>query len=140
MTPASERIGKRAVPIGPIARRTKARCAKTCSRWRPRERATLVTTPTSNVTTRICGPMNIIFSTSPARSDLNESALRENLLSLATTRARHVGDDPNVERHDPDLWTDEYYFLNQPGQIRSERKRVARKPALAGDHASAPRW
>jgi pimeloyl-ACP methyl ester carboxylesterase len=47
----------------------------------------------------------------------NESALRENLLSLATTRARHVGDDPDVERHDPDLWTDEYYFLNQPGQI-----------------------
>ena len=45
-----------------------------------------------------------------------ESALRTNLLSLPTTRARHVGDDPNVERHDPDLWTDEYYFLNQPGQ------------------------
>jgi len=47
----------------------------------------------------------------------NESALRENLLSLATTRARHVGDDPNVERHDPDLWTDECYILNQPRQI-----------------------
>ena len=47
----------------------------------------------------------------------NESVLRENLLSLATTRARHVGDDPNVERHDPDLWTDECYFLNQPRQI-----------------------
>jgi pimeloyl-ACP methyl ester carboxylesterase len=46
----------------------------------------------------------------------NESAARVNLLSLATTRARHVGDDPNVERHDPDLWTDEFYFLNQPGQ------------------------
>jgi len=46
----------------------------------------------------------------------NESALRVNLLSLATTRTRHVGDDPNVERHDPDLWTDEFYFLNQPGQ------------------------
>ena len=46
----------------------------------------------------------------------NESALRSNLLSLATTRARHVGNDPNVERHDPDLWTDEFYFLNQPGQ------------------------
>ena len=46
----------------------------------------------------------------------NESALRANLLSLATTRARHVGDDPDVERHDPDLWTDEFYFLNQPGQ------------------------
>src|SRR5580700_516629 len=46
----------------------------------------------------------------------NESALRANLLSLATTRTRHVGNDPNVERYDTDLWTDEYYFLNQPGQ------------------------
>ena len=46
-----------------------------------------------------------------------ESALRTNLLSLETTRSRHVGDDPNVERHDPDLWTDEFYFLNQPGQV-----------------------
>jgi pimeloyl-ACP methyl ester carboxylesterase len=45
-----------------------------------------------------------------------ESALRTNLLSLETTRSRHVGDDPDVERHDPDLWTDEFYFLNQPGQ------------------------
>jgi pimeloyl-ACP methyl ester carboxylesterase len=47
----------------------------------------------------------------------NESALRTNLLSLATTRTRHVGNDPNVERYDPDLWTDEFYFLNQPGQV-----------------------
>ncbi len=46
----------------------------------------------------------------------NEAALRANLLSLAATRARHVGNDPDLERHDPDLWTDEYYFLNQPGQ------------------------
>ena len=46
----------------------------------------------------------------------NESALRTNLLSLATTRTRHVGNDPDVERYDPDLWTDEFYFLNQPGQ------------------------
>ena len=47
----------------------------------------------------------------------NESALRTNLLSLATTRTRHLGNDPNVERYDPDLWTDEFAFLNQPGQI-----------------------
>jgi pimeloyl-ACP methyl ester carboxylesterase len=47
----------------------------------------------------------------------NESALRENLMSLSTTRSRHVGSDPNVERYDPDLWTDEFSFLNQPGQI-----------------------
>jgi hypothetical protein len=46
----------------------------------------------------------------------NESSLRTNLLSLVTTRTRHVGNDPNVERDDPDLWTDEFYFLNQPGQ------------------------
>jgi pimeloyl-ACP methyl ester carboxylesterase len=46
----------------------------------------------------------------------NESTLRTNLLSLATTRTRHVGDDPNVELYDPDLWTDEFAFLSQPGQ------------------------
>ena len=46
----------------------------------------------------------------------NESALRTNLLSLATTRTRHLGNDPNVKRYDPDLWTNEFYFLNQPGQ------------------------
>jgi pimeloyl-ACP methyl ester carboxylesterase len=46
----------------------------------------------------------------------NESALRINLLSLQTTRTRHVGNDPNVERYDPDLWTDEFRFINQPGQ------------------------
>jgi pimeloyl-ACP methyl ester carboxylesterase len=46
----------------------------------------------------------------------HESNLRTNLLSLATTRTRHVGNDPNVDRYDPDLWTDEFAFLNKPGQ------------------------
>ncbi len=46
----------------------------------------------------------------------NEAALRTNLLSLTTTRTRHVGSDPNPEKYDPDLWTDEFAFLNQPGQ------------------------
>ena len=41
---------------------------------------------------------------------------RTNLLSLATTRTRHVGNDPNVERYDPDLWTDEFAFFSKPGQ------------------------
>jgi pimeloyl-ACP methyl ester carboxylesterase len=45
-----------------------------------------------------------------------ETTLRQNLLSLATTRTRHVGNDPQVDRYDPDLWTDEFRFLNQPGQ------------------------
>jgi pimeloyl-ACP methyl ester carboxylesterase len=46
----------------------------------------------------------------------NESALRENLLSLAATRARHVGNDPDVERYSPDLWSDEFAFLSRPHQ------------------------
>ena len=46
----------------------------------------------------------------------HEEGLRTNLLSLETTRTRHVGSDPQVERYDPDLWTDEFRFLNQPGQ------------------------
>ncbi|MBS0378706.1 MAG: alpha/beta hydrolase [Proteobacteria bacterium] len=46
----------------------------------------------------------------------NESALRKDLLSLEAARTRHVGNDPDIERHDPDLWTDEFYFLNRPGQ------------------------
>ncbi len=47
-----------------------------------------------------------------------EEALRKNLLSLATTRTRHIGDDPRIELYDPDLWTDEYAFLNAPGQAQ----------------------
>jgi len=48
----------------------------------------------------------------------NEEALRTNLLSMAATRTRHIGDDPNVDLYDPDLWTDEYAFLNAPGQAQ----------------------
>jgi len=47
-----------------------------------------------------------------------EQALRKNLLSLATTKMRHIGDDPDVELYDPDLWTDEYAFLNAPEQVQ----------------------
>ncbi len=46
----------------------------------------------------------------------HETELRENLISLAATRRRHLGDDPHVERYDPDLWTDEFAFLSRPGQ------------------------
>jgi pimeloyl-ACP methyl ester carboxylesterase len=48
----------------------------------------------------------------------NEAGLRKNLFSLETTRTRHVGGDPNIERYDPDLWTDEFAFLSQPGQAQ----------------------
>jgi pimeloyl-ACP methyl ester carboxylesterase len=53
-----------------------------------------------------------------ADRNAHEEALRKNLLSLATTKTRHVGDDPKVELYDPDLWTDEYAFLNAPGQAQ----------------------
>jgi pimeloyl-ACP methyl ester carboxylesterase len=46
----------------------------------------------------------------------HEAALRANLLSLEATRRRHIGSDPRIERYDPDLWTDEFAFLNRPGQ------------------------
>jgi pimeloyl-ACP methyl ester carboxylesterase len=48
----------------------------------------------------------------------HEEALRKNLLSLAATKTRHIGDDPEIELYDPDLWTDEYAFLNAPGQAQ----------------------
>ncbi|MGH8232436.1 MAG: alpha/beta fold hydrolase [Steroidobacteraceae bacterium] len=66
----------------------------------------------------------------------HEAALRTNLLSLATTRTRHLGTDPQPQRYDPDLWTDEFAFLSQPGQadIQTElfydyRSNVASYPA-----------
>jgi pimeloyl-ACP methyl ester carboxylesterase len=48
----------------------------------------------------------------------HEEALRENLLSFAATKSRHLGDDPKIELYDPDLWTDEHAFLNAPGQAQ----------------------
>jgi pimeloyl-ACP methyl ester carboxylesterase len=46
----------------------------------------------------------------------HEQALRENFFSPNATRQRHVGNTPEPDRYDPDLWTDELAFLNQPGQ------------------------
>jgi pimeloyl-ACP methyl ester carboxylesterase len=48
----------------------------------------------------------------------HEEALRNNLLSLAATKTRHSGADPKIELYDPDLWTDEYRFLNAPRQAQ----------------------
>jgi pimeloyl-ACP methyl ester carboxylesterase len=46
----------------------------------------------------------------------NEAALRENFLSFAATRLRHVGSNPNAENLNPDRWSDEFAFLSRPGQ------------------------
>jgi pimeloyl-ACP methyl ester carboxylesterase len=45
-----------------------------------------------------------------------EPSFRANFFSLETTRLAHIGKDPNPERYDPDLWTDEKAFLDKPGQ------------------------
>ncbi|TYC00075.1 alpha/beta hydrolase [Micromonospora sp. WP24] len=67
----------------------------------------------------------------------HEAAVRENFLSLAAARTRHVGDDPDPQRYDPDLWTDEHAFLSRPGQ-------AAIQLDLFYDYrtnvASYPRW
>jgi len=46
----------------------------------------------------------------------HEAEVRTNLLSLEATKKRHLGTSPDVSLYNPDLWVDEYYFLNQPGQ------------------------
>ncbi len=38
--------------------------------------------------------------------------------SVAATRMRHIGSDPDVTAYDPDLWMDEHAYLNRPGQAR----------------------
>jgi len=48
----------------------------------------------------------------------HEAAFRKSFLSLDTTRNRHIGTSPHSQRIDPDTWTDEFYFLNQPGQAQ----------------------
>jgi pimeloyl-ACP methyl ester carboxylesterase len=66
----------------------------------------------------------------------NEAGLRENLISWAAARQRHLGTSPNVENYDPDLWDDEFAFLSRPGQVQIQsdlfydyRTNVAAYPA-----------
>jgi pimeloyl-ACP methyl ester carboxylesterase len=46
----------------------------------------------------------------------HEEKLRQNFTSLEATKQRHIGASPHPEGYDPDLWIDEYAFLNRPGQ------------------------
>ncbi len=52
------------------------------------------------------------------RAANEEKLARQPARRLQATKTRHVGDDPNTELYDPDLWTDEYAFLNAPGQAQ----------------------
>jgi pimeloyl-ACP methyl ester carboxylesterase len=66
----------------------------------------------------------------------HEAALRENFLSPAATRLRHVGKSPRPEAYDPDLWTDELAFLERPGQADIQTDPVLRLP---GERRELPR-
>ena len=44
----------------------------------------------------------------------------ENFHSLETIRNSHLGTSPHPERIDPDTLTDEFYFLDQPGQADTQ--------------------
>ncbi|MGD0103534.1 MAG: alpha/beta hydrolase [Rhodopila sp.] len=46
----------------------------------------------------------------------NEAGLRVNFFSLAATKQRHVGSNPNPDTIDPDRWSDEFAFLSRPGE------------------------
>ena len=61
---------------------------------------------------KIWGPRRAFWADRMA----NEGTLRRSFLSFETTRGRHIGSDPQVDRYDPDLWTDEFNFLSKPGQ------------------------
>lgn len=46
----------------------------------------------------------------------NEAGFKQGLTSLAGAQRRHLGSSPNVANYDPDLWSDEFAFLNRPGE------------------------
>ena len=41
----------------------------------------------------------------------HEAEVQAGHLSLEVTRGRHIGDDPDPQKYNPDLWTDELAFL-----------------------------
>lgn len=46
----------------------------------------------------------------------NEAGFRQGLTSLAGAQRRHLGSSPNVANYNPDLWSDEFAFLNKSGE------------------------
>jgi pimeloyl-ACP methyl ester carboxylesterase len=45
-----------------------------------------------------------------------DQEIRDSQASFDVVKQRHLGDDPNVQAYDPDLWRDEVAFLNRPGE------------------------
>ena len=77
----------------------------------------------------------------------NENTLCTNLLSLQTTRTVMSERSQRGALIDPDLWTDEFYFLNQPDgpnsersflRLSNERGRISEVASLDAREAAAP--
>ena len=65
-----------------------------------------------------------------------EQKIIPNFLSFATTKGRHLGSSPKIDRYDPKTWADEFAHLSQPGQTQIQadlfydyRTNVAAYPA-----------
>lgn len=67
----------------------------------------------------------------------NEAAVVKGHQSVDTTRSRHIGSDPRVEAYDPDLWMDEWAYLNRPGQARIQADLIY---DYQNNLASYPAW
>src|ERR1700761_7800778 len=67
----------------------------------------------------------------------HEGALKNNLFSFETTRARHLGSDPDTYRYNPDLWTDEFAFVSQSRQQEIQTELFF---DYRSNVASYPRW
>jgi len=69
-----------------------------------------------------------------------KARLRTNLLSLQTTRTRHVGKTIRTSNnYDPDLWTDEFAFLVKPGPSGHSKAACFMNYRTNGSDAY-PRW
>jgi pimeloyl-ACP methyl ester carboxylesterase len=54
-----------------------------------------------------------------------EAKIREGMVSVQAGMARHIGDRPNPEHFNPDLWMDEIAFLKRPGMERLDEVRTS---------------
>jgi pimeloyl-ACP methyl ester carboxylesterase len=70
ITKASGQVGRRGGPFGPIAFRTKVRCAQISFRWPPHVRAMSETTRMWIATTPISGPTNFYFLNQPGQAEI----------------------------------------------------------------------
>jgi len=88
----------------------------------------------NDVLGEIWGPRRAFWADRAA----NEGTLRRSFLSFETTRGRHIGSDPQVDRYDPDQCTDEFNFPSKPRPHRDRRSGYHAKIATPSIEEAAP--